>query len=696
MFFLFTFFQFCLVVLSFTVFCLIPTDKQYRWFSFGIFMLSLFTFSFDIAQSYNGYFLQTPKIYLIVNFILLSFAILLLVYILKVPKVNESDESQTVKKNTLVSITSVMIGLISISILLTFSEIHTFTVMTTTSDDSTKKIEVCSDKDRVLENKMPVKPDNWFYNWFGQTLGGNFNEQEKQELLNNGALVNWLDIKINKLRFHDTNRMDLIYDFHTHVFGVDYWNILEKNEVQNDNEKEQPNDIQMKPINEPLDNELKNASFTSRVFFDGSLKKKITGSIYMSSGGVNKLNSADDDYINRLKLLNNEINSLFQKNISTKKFEYKNVLLAFDKHYSECRNRGDGETEMKPDYNNTEFFTSNETIKELTKDYPNFIPCGSIHPYRRDINMKEEINKLAIAGVKIIKWLPNAQGIDPDSDLCIPFYKAMLSNQMILICHCGEEKAVEAEEDQKLGNPLRLLKPILMGIPVIIAHCASLGYNYDYVFTNKIQPNFEIFMNMMKALRLSESEERKTLFKYLELNKELYLTDDYENNTYHIYGDISAIILTSRLSYLGPLIAADWMHKYLVYGSDYPLVGANILTSTLALQIRNFITSEDRTHLNELYKINPLLYDLVLKICLKFDPSVFFVPITLYDEYLSTRPNKVLLDKSPMTNARQSEQQLLDASSINIQYSEQNKIPNIMPNSMSNTMPDQMSNSMSE
>jgi uncharacterized protein len=48
----------------------------------------------------------------------------------------------------------------------------------------------------------------------------------------------------------------------------------------------------------------------------------------------------------------------------------------------------------------------------------------------------------------MVKWLPNAQGIDPSNDLCIPFYEKMKEYKMFLLCHCGEERAVESEEFQ--------------------------------------------------------------------------------------------------------------------------------------------------------------------------------------------------------------------------------------------------------
>ena len=48
----------------------------------------------------------------------------------------------------------------------------------------------------------------------------------------------------------------------------------------------------------------------------------------------------------------------------------------------------------------------------------------------------------------MIKWLPNAHGIDPSHDLCVPFYEKMKEHDMFLLCHCGDEKAVEGEEYQ--------------------------------------------------------------------------------------------------------------------------------------------------------------------------------------------------------------------------------------------------------
>ena len=56
----------------------------------------------------------------------------------------------------------------------------------------------------------------------------------------------------------------------------------------------------------------------------------------------------------------------------------------------------------------------------------------------------------------------------------IRFTKKMKELDLILLSHGGEEKAVEADEDQKLGNPLLLRRALDHGVKVIVAHCAGL------------------------------------------------------------------------------------------------------------------------------------------------------------------------------------------------------------------------------
>lgn len=157
---------------------------------------------------------------------------------------------------------------------------------------------------------------------------------------------------------------------------------------------------------------------------------------------------------------------------------------------------------------------------------------------------------------------------------------------MILLTHVGEEQAVEAEEDQKLGNPLLFRRPLDLGVKVVMAHCASLGKDEDLDNGNKKVPSFELFMRLMN--------EKK-----------------YEGL---LYGEISATTQFNRLpTPILTLLENPNLHKRLVNGSDYPLPAINVIIQTKSLVKYGMITKQERKHLNEIYQYNPLLFDYVLK-----------------------------------------------------------------------------------
>ncbi len=68
-----------------------------------------------------------------------------------------------------------------------------------------------------------------------------------------------------------------------------------------------------------------------------------------------------------------------------------------------------------------------------------FFPIISIHPYREDATTA--LRHSAQQGVRFVKWLPNAMGIDPASntmqDKLDPYYRIMKEYDMVLISHTG-------------------------------------------------------------------------------------------------------------------------------------------------------------------------------------------------------------------------------------------------------------------
>jgi predicted TIM-barrel fold metal-dependent hydrolase len=305
--------------------------------------------------------------------------------------------------------------------------------------------------------------------------------------------------------------------------------------------------------------------------------------VYLSAAGVMDVGRSDVELIQRLVNLVKHI-----------KHHGKHRLLAFDKNYS-----SDGEVNLAK----TEFYVPNEYVFALVEQYPHlFVPNISVNPYRPDA--LEELEKWASRGARVVKWLPNAMGIDPADPRCDPFYQKMKDLDLILLSHGGEEKAVEAEEDQKLGNPLLLRRALDHGVKVIVAHCAGLGSNEDLDTREKKRiSNFDLFLRLMDEKR-------------------------YEGL---VFGEISAMTQFNRIGKpLTTILEREDLHERLVNGSDYPLPAVNILIRTRPLVKRGYISDEERRCLKEIYHYNPLLFDFALKRAIKLPGTVKRLPASVF------------------------------------------------------------------
>jgi mannonate dehydratase len=285
---------------------------------------------------------------------------------------------------------------------------------------------------------------------------------------------------------------------------------------------------------------------------------------YLNASCSSPHKSIDEGFVDRLKSLHwGQRESHF-------------VLLAFDYTYNEQGKR-------LPD--KTAFYTPNSYAARIHKESPNtFEWLASIHPYRKDC--VEALEKAIFDGARGVKWLPPAQGINPASPLCDRFYKALAYWDIPLLCHCGEERAINGAQIQEYGNPLLLRRALDQGVKVVIAHCASLGASRD---TDKgsngpVISNFELFSRLMDEVR-------------------------YEGR---LFADISAIILRSHVSCIKTVITRyDWHHR-LLYGSDYPLPAVIPIISLKLLQEKQYITAEQAKILEQVREHNALLFNFVL------------------------------------------------------------------------------------
>lgn len=253
------------------------------------------------------------------------------------------------------------------------------------------------------------------------------------------------------------------------------------------------------------------------------------------------------------------------------------LLLAFDE------NRGtDGLVVAKK----TEFHIPNEYAQRVANGTPDrFVAAGSVHPRRPDAC--NELRRLHAQGVRVIKWLPNAMGINPADPSCDPFYDTMHELGMILLTHGGVEAAVDAADDQALGNPQHLQRALEHRVKVIVAHCASLGKGKD--LANPGAPpveNWELFLRMMDDPR----------WKGL------------------LFADLSATTQVNRSSeFLRTILSREDLHSRLVNGSDYPLPAVNVVIWLRPWVRAGLLDPKDVGPLREIYDANPLVFDFALK-----------------------------------------------------------------------------------
>jgi uncharacterized protein len=312
--------------------------------------------------------------------------------------------------------------------------------------------------------------------------------------------------------------------------------------------------------------------------------RRLKFSVYAHASGVQSLEDADAQYMTRLRAL-----------AAARPIPGRYLLLAFDHHYGR-----DGVI----NFEKSEFYVPNAYVARLAEADPAlFVPAMSVHPYRPDA--LAELEKWAARGMRVLKWLPNAMGIDPADPALDPFYDRMKQLSVTLLTHAGEEKAVEAEEDQVLGNPLKLRRPLERGVSVVVAHCASLGENED--LDDPARPlvaNFELFMRLMGEARWQGQ----------------------------LFGEISAMTQANRLGDATTTVLerAD-LHPRLVNGSDYPLPAINVVIRMSPLVDGGWLTEAEAEALAEVYDYNPLLFDFVLKRTLhapitgaRFAPEVFY------------------------------------------------------------------------
>jgi predicted TIM-barrel fold metal-dependent hydrolase len=288
---------------------------------------------------------------------------------------------------------------------------------------------------------------------------------------------------------------------------------------------------------------------------------------FLNAACVDESTRVDSDYVSRLLA--------YQAGLAS---GTRLMLLAFDYAYD-----GDGRRLAEDSH----FHVPNSYARDVARRHPGrFEWTASIHPYRKDA--LDALEEAARDGARAVKWLPPSMNIDPASPRCDAFYESLARLGLPLLSHAGLERAVHVPDAQKLGNPLRLRRPLEHGVRVIVAHCASMGDGEDLdAGAGESQlSNFALFARLMDEPR-------------------------YEGL---LFGDISAM---TQLNRIGPALDTvlerdDW-HDRLINGSDYPLPGVFPLFSVTTMVNRGYLDEHQADTIRAIRPHNPLLFDFVLK-----------------------------------------------------------------------------------
>jgi predicted TIM-barrel fold metal-dependent hydrolase len=296
--------------------------------------------------------------------------------------------------------------------------------------------------------------------------------------------------------------------------------------------------------------------------------------VYRRASQIEDLDQADAEYMDvLLRLVRSDLHG------------GRVAILAYDQVY---------DAEGRPRVEQSQFYTPNDYVLALAAEHPDvLVPIASVHPARPDA--LDELSRVAEAGVIAIKWLPNAQRIDPSAEQFQPFFDRLVELDLPLLTHAGEEQAVEAVRFQKLGNPLRLRRPLDTGVKIIVAHCGGLGKGQDLDLEGPdwpMVPNFELFRRLL----------------------------DEEKYVGQLYGDLSATVLTHRASPVLPAVLSEpALASRMLNGSDYPVSAIDILIRLGPLVDLGVLDEADIGALRELNAYNPLAFDFVLKRRLRWE-----------------------------------------------------------------------------
>ena len=215
------------------------------------------------------------------------------------------------------------------------------------------------------------------------------------------------------------------------------------------------------------------------------------------------------------------------------------VVLALDAIWSEDGTRRESASHL---------VVSNEYVRAVARSHPKVLFGASVHPDRGPSAGREELERCLFGEppTALVKWIPNAQLIDPALRRHDWFYEALAAAGVPLLCHAGPEHAVPvpppARAHQRLGDPRHLRRALDIGVTVIVAHAAARFFPFE-------QDHLDDLAAMMR-----EADS---------------------NGRWRLFTDVSAMCLWPRIVTV-PRVLSAIPPERMVLGSDYPIPVADV------------------------------------------------------------------------------------------------------------------------
>jgi len=163
--------------------------------------------------------------------------------------------------------------------------------------------------------------------------------------------------------------------------------------------------------------------------------------------------------------------------------------------------------------------------------------------------------------------------------------------------------------------------------------------------------------------KTSSSDEKQKISNF-ELFIKLMDVPKYDGL---LYGDISSVTAHRRVGVLETLLNRQDLHHRLINGTDYPVPAVWVVIWTSRLRRLGMISREEERLLNKVFKFNPILFDFLLKRCLrsskgnKFKECVF-----MEQDEIFNRVNKEAVKNAAAAAAKQKKQEGTSSSSSSV------------------------------